>query len=127
MPPHQQYQLGSSRLGQIQLMISVRFTPSPNSTVPKSLVHARVVTHRSSVHLRTARLTSGGAQYRRFRNRLEYGSGTFPRAASRHWGVWGSRARDSAAPCMRALHPCLWHDRAARNAAETFNKLRMNR
>ncbi len=44
MPPHQQHRPGSSRLCQLQLMNSVRFTAGPNSTVPKSLVHARAVT-----------------------------------------------------------------------------------
>ncbi len=83
MPP----QLGSSRLGKLQLMNSGHFTAGVNSTVPKSLVHARALTHRGSVQLRTARITSCGAEYRRFRNRLEYGTLIPPRAASGVGGV----------------------------------------
>ncbi len=64
MPAQQQHRPGSSRLCQLQLMNSVRFTAGPNSTVPKSLVYARAVTHRGSVQLRTARLKSCGAEYR---------------------------------------------------------------
>ncbi len=96
MPPHQQQRPGSSRLCQLQLMNSVRFTAGPNGTVLKPLVHARVVTHRGSVQLRTARIKSGGAEYRRFRNRLEYGLGTFPRAVSRDGGVGVVRTTPSA-------------------------------
>ncbi len=44
MPPHQQQRPGSSRLCQLQLMNTVRFTAGANSRVPKWLVHAPVVT-----------------------------------------------------------------------------------
>ena len=58
MPPQQPGESVSSWLCQIQLMNTVRFTAGANSTVAKSLVHARAVTHRGSVQLRTARSTA---------------------------------------------------------------------
>ena len=86
MPPHQQHRPGSSRLCQIQLMNSVRFTDGPNSTVPKLLVLARAVTHRGSVQLRTAWLKSCGAQFRDFHNRRKCGIGKALPAAQVAWG-----------------------------------------
>lgn len=60
--------------------------PACNGAVPKWLVNARAVTHRGSVQLRTVWLKSGRAEYRDSENRLEYGSGISPRAASRDCG-----------------------------------------
>ncbi len=106
MPPHQQHRPGSSRLCQLQFMNSVRFTAGANSTVPKSLVHARVVTptnpydERHSVH----------QVLRRAVPPFQKSAGTWnadsPPSQLRGWGG-GVRAHTSrAARYMRALHPC---------------------
>ena len=115
MPPQQQHRPGSSRLCRLQLINTVHFTAGANDTVAKSLVHAPVAIRRDSVQLRTVWLKSSGAQYRRFRNRLEYGSGTSPRAASRHWGVGSARTKPSAR--VLTARRCRSQRRARRNKA----------
>ncbi len=107
MPPQRQHRPGSSRLCKLQVMNTVGFTAGANSRVPKSLVHARVVIHRGSAQLRTASLQSCGAEYRRFRNRLEHGTLIPPPSQLRCWGPRTARTRHARhLTCARCTLVC---------------------
>ncbi len=107
MPPQQKHQLGSSRLGQPQVLNTVRFTAGPNSTVPKSLVHARVVTptnpydSRQNVH----QILRRGVPP--FQKSAGIWNADSPPVATSLLGTPYRAHATRAAPYMSALHPCL--------------------
>ncbi len=103
MPP-QQHRPGSSRLCQIQLMNTARFTAGANSAVPKSLVHARG----NSPWLR--RTVHGVAAIRRravppFQKVAGIWIVEFPPRGNGALGGWPRCGRTRATPCMRTLQP----------------------
>ncbi len=79
--------------------------------------------------MNTLRIKSCGAEYRSFRNRLDYGSGISPRAVSRDWGCRG-RAHDTQRASVdsasmsfaTACAPQQSHVKHNENMHETYNE-----
>ncbi len=99
MPTQQQHRPGSSRLCQLQLMNSVRFTAGANGTVPKSLVHARAVTPTNPYDERHSVAQILRRAVPPFQKSAGIWIGHFPPRGKPWLGGWRPRARHPAREC----------------------------